>query len=67
VPVNQARAILPQLRDRGRVSRGYIGVMLRDVDPDLQRSLGLKTSSGALVQDVTDGSPGSRAGVRTTT
>jgi len=65
VPINQARAILPQLRDRGRVSRGYIGVMLRDVDPDLQRSLGLKSSNGALVQDVTDGSPGSRAGVRT--
>jgi serine protease Do len=65
VPINQARAILPQLRDRGRVSRGYIGVMLRDVDPDLQRSLGLKRSNGALVQDVTDGSPGSRAGVRT--
>jgi serine protease Do len=39
--------------------------MLRDVDPDLQRSLGLKRSNGALVQDVTDGSPGSRAGVRT--
>jgi serine protease Do len=65
VPINQARAILPQLRERGRVSRGYIGVMLRDVDPDLQRSLGLKKSSGALVQDVTQGSPGSRAGVRT--
>ena len=65
VPINQARAILPQLRERGRVSRGYIGVMLRDVDPDLQRSLGLKSSNGALVQDVTDGSPGSRAGVRT--
>ena len=44
VPINQARAILPQLRDKGRVSRGYIGVALRDVDPDLQRSLGLKTA-----------------------
>ena len=65
VPINQARGILPQLRDRGRVSRGYIGVMLRDVDPDLQRSLGLVSSSGVLVQDVTDGSPGSRAGVKT--
>ncbi len=65
VPINQASAILPQLRDRGQVSRGYIGVMLRDVDPDLQRSLGLKSSSGALVQDVTAGSPGERAGVRT--
>ena len=37
----------------------------RDVDPDLQRSLGLRTASGALVQDVTAGSPGARAGIRT--
>jgi len=65
VPINQATAILPQLRDKGRVSRGYIGVALRDVDPDLQRSLGLKNGTGALVQDVTKGSPGERAGLRT--
>jgi serine protease Do len=65
VPINQASAVLPQLRDTGRVSRGYIGVALRDVDPDLQRSLKLKSSHGALVQDVTPGSPGARAGIRT--
>ena len=64
VPSNQASLILPQLREMGRVSRGYIGVALRDVDPDLQRSLGLSSSSGALVQDVTAGSPGARAGLR---
>ena len=64
VPINQARAILPQLREKGHVSRGYIGVSLRDVDPDLQRSLGLTTNDGALVQDVTSGSPGARAGIR---
>jgi len=64
VPINQASLILPQLREMGRVSRGYIGVALRDVDQDLQRSLGLSSSSGALVQDVTAGSPGARAGLR---
>jgi serine protease Do len=62
VPINQASAILPQLRDTGRVSRGYIGVMLRDVDQDLQRALKLSSSDGALVQDVTPGSPGARGG-----
>jgi serine protease Do len=46
------------------VSRGYIGVALRDVDPDLQRSLNLAVDEGALVQDVTEGSPAERAGVR---
>ena len=65
VPINQAIAILPQLRESGRVSRGYIGVMLRDVDADLQRALKLSSSEGALVQDVTPGSPGARAGIRT--
>jgi serine protease Do len=65
VPINQATAILPQLVEKGRVSRGYLGVGPRDVDPDLQRSLGLKTANGVLVQDVTAGSPGARAGIRT--
>jgi serine protease Do len=64
VPINQASAILPQLREKGRVSRGYIGVAPRDIDPDLQRSLGLSSAAGALVQDVTPGSPGARAGLR---
>ena len=64
VPINQASAILPQLRDTGRVSRGYIGVALQDVNPDLQRSLGLRSQTGALVQDVTAGAPGARAGLR---
>src|SRR4051812_21237692 len=64
VPINGAAAVLPQLRARGRVSRGYIGVALRDVDPDLEHSLKLPVSHGALVQDVTAGSPADRAGVR---
>src|SRR5207248_3612371 len=64
VPINGAVAVLPQLRARGRVSRGYIGVALRDVDSDLERSLHLPVSHGALVQDVTAGSPGDRAGIQ---
>src|SRR2546426_5470730 len=64
VPINGAAAVLPQLRARGRVSRGYMGVGLRDVDADLERSLKLPVSHGALVQDVTAGSPGDRAGLR---
>src|SRR5436305_5631325 len=58
VPINGATAILPQLRARGRVTRGYMGVALRDVDPDLNESLKLGVTRGALVQDVTSGSPG---------
>jgi serine protease Do len=64
VPINGATSILEQLRARGRVSRGYIGVTLRGVDPDLQRSLNLGVSRGALIQDVTKGSPAERGGLR---
>ena len=64
IPVNQATGILPQLKQQGRVSRGFIGVTLKDVDPDLQQSLGLSSARGALVQDVAAGSPGERAGLR---
>jgi serine protease Do len=64
VPINGASAVLPQLRARGRVSRGYMGVGLRDVDADLERSLKLSVDHGALVQDITVGSPADRAGVR---
>ncbi|MBS1817784.1 MAG: trypsin-like peptidase domain-containing protein [Acidobacteria bacterium] len=64
VPINGATAILPQLRARGRVSRGYVGITLRDLDPDLQRSLHIPVPSGAVIQDVTSGSPGERAGLK---
>ena len=64
IPINQAKAILPQLRQTGRVSRGYMGVTLRDIDPDLARGLKLDRASGALVQDVAPDSPGAEAGVR---
>jgi serine protease Do len=64
VPINQAVEILPQLREHGRVSRGFIGVGLTDVTPPLQRALGLPVSAGAMVQDVKPGSPAERAGLR---
>jgi serine protease Do len=64
VPINGASAVLPQLRARGRVSRGYMGVDLREIDNDLERSLKLTVDHGAMVQDVKAGSPAERAGLR---
>ena len=64
VPINQARSVLKQLKANGRVDRGYIGVTLRDIDPDIQSSLKLARADGALVQDVTPGSPGARVGLK---
>jgi serine protease Do len=64
VPIAGATAILSELRARGRVSRGDLGLAVRDVDADVQEALGLPVSRGALVQDVTPGSPADRAGLR---
>jgi serine protease Do len=63
VPINQAVAILPQLKERGRVARGFIGVGLTDVTPSLQRALNLPVTRGAMIQDVSPGSPAERAGL----
>ena len=64
LPINQAVAVLPQLKSTGRVSRGFIGVTLTDVTPALRQALGLVVADGAMVQDVTPRSPAERAGLR---
>jgi serine protease Do len=64
VPINLARAVLDQLRTSGHVSRGYLGIQLHELDPDLQKLLGLKEPRGALVLEVVPGSAGQTAGLR---
>jgi serine protease Do len=64
VPINVARDVMEQLRARGRVSRGYLGIQLEEVDVDLQRMLGLKEARGAMVLDVVPGRAGEQAGLR---
>jgi serine protease Do len=64
IPVNVAREILDQLRQKGHVSRGYLGVQLQELDPDLQALLGLREDRGAVVLDVLKGSAGESAGLR---
>jgi len=64
VPVNTAKAVLPQLKEKGRVSRGYLGVMISDVSQEAQEAFGLPSREGALVQEVTEGSPAEKAGLK---
>jgi serine protease Do len=64
VPINVARAVLGQLRDRGRVERGYLGIELHELDPDLARMMGLQDPRGALVLDVLANEPAAKAGLR---
>ena len=65
IPINQVVAVLPQLREHGRVSRGYIGVGLTPLTPVLQQALRLGPARGALVQNVSPDTPAERAGLRT--
>ena len=64
IPISQVIAVLPQLREFGRVSRGYAGVVLAPVTPRLQSALQLAKGRGALVEDVAPDTPAARAGIR---
>jgi serine protease Do len=64
IPISQVMSVLPQLKERGRVSRGYIGVDLTDASPELRKSLRFGPAHGALVEDVAADTPADHAGLR---
>lgn len=65
VPINMAKNILPQLKEKGMVVRGYLGVRIRDLTEDLAKPLGIKPKSGILVEEVSKGSPAVKGGIKT--
>ena len=64
VPSNLAKALIPQLEKNGKVTRGYIGVKLQNLTPELAKALSVPQSSGALINEVTKNSPGDKAGLK---
>ncbi|QDE88271.1 MULTISPECIES: Do family serine endopeptidase [Myxococcus] len=64
VPSKLIQALLPQLKETGVVRRGWLGLAVQDLTPDLARALGLEAMKGAVVAGVNRGSPGERAGLR---
>jgi len=66
IPIDVALDIQKQLREKGRVSRGRIGVVIQEVSKDLATSFGLDRPRGALVNSVEKGSPADKAGVEPT-
>lgn len=64
VPINVAKEVLLQLKESGKVTRGWLGVSIQEITPELARSFGLKDESGALVSDVVPGSPADTAGLK---
>jgi serine protease Do len=63
IPANMARPIMQSLLATGHVSRGYLGVSIQDVNPDLAKALGLKSQQGVLIGDVVAGGPSDKAGL----
>jgi len=64
IPINLVKELLPQLRGKGKVTRGYLGVLIQKVTPEIGESLGLERSSGALVANVSKDGPADKAGVK---
>ena len=63
IPANVVKSVVAQLQDTGYVSRGWLGVLIQNVDKSLAESFGLDRPSGALVSKVTDNSPAGSAGI----
>ena len=64
IPVNMAKGIITQLKETGKVTRGWIGVAIQTVTPDLAQSFGLTGEKGALVSEAVKDGPADKAGVK---
>lgn len=65
IPSALARGVVDQIIEFGRTKRGWLGVRIQSVTPEIAESLGLEKPEGALVAGITDGGPGAKAGIET--
>jgi serine protease Do len=64
IPINMAKGIITQLRDSGKVTRGYLGVRFQPLTTDLAKSFGLDSDKGALIANVEKDTPADKAGLK---
>ena len=64
IPINLAAGIMKALKEHGKVTRGWLGVMIQNLTPDLAESFALKTTQGALISDVLPGGPAFKGGLQ---
>jgi serine protease Do len=64
IPINMAKNVINQLKEKGKVTRGWLGVVIQAITPDLAKSFGLKGEAGALVSEVMKDSPAMKAGFK---
>jgi serine protease Do len=63
-PIRLAKSVLGQLKEKGKVTRGWLGVYIQRLTPEAAENLGISGRQGALVSDVTSGAPAEKAGIR---
>jgi serine protease Do len=63
IPANMARNVMQQIVEHGKVTRAYLGIVPQDVTPDIAKQFGEKEARGALVADVSAGSPAQKSGL----
>lgn len=64
IPINMAKDLLPQLKSKGKVTRGWLGVVIQKITPEIAKTFGLKELDGALVSDITEDGPAEKAGIK---
>ncbi len=64
IPINMAKNILAELKTKGKVTRGWLGISVQDITEDIAKNLNHKDKSGALVSDVFKGDPADRVGIK---
>ena len=64
IPINLIKELLPQLKEQGKVTRGWLGVVIQRVTPAIAEPLGLDKATGALVAEVLKGTPAEQGGMR---
>lgn len=64
IPIDVAKAVIPQLEKTGTIDRGFIGINLADLDEENAKSLNIKQTEGALITQVLPGTPGEKAGLQ---
>jgi serine protease Do len=64
IPINLIKQILPELKDKGKITRGWLGVAMQPITPSIAESLGLEKSGGALISDINPGGPAEKAGLQ---
>lgn len=64
IPINQARVVMAALIDSGKVTRGFLGVVIQDVTPELAEAMGVDVKEGVLIANVGEDTPAGKSGIR---